>query len=438
MSSSATPISPVGVTDEPSREERVALLHRILESPVFNKSTRLRSFLKYISDCDLRGRPEEAHEQIIGHVVFSRPIDYNPADDNIVRVSARQLRSKLREYFDTVGKGEIWILEIPKGSYLPVFRRRELAPAVGKVQGPAPRTPKASQTRIVIVALSLMLVGSLLVDVWLWNKIRTHPPAIVSTSSNFIEVLFGASTKPVEIVPSDSRLVLMQSLLRRPFSFQEYVDHSYLRLPKSLSRNPSMRQFWGFLSTRQIWNMGDVGVTHEIRASLLGSGAEVIVRSSRNMAVRDFMSGNFILLGGRYSNPWEELFSRDLNFRFARPQVGGLTEIRNAHPRPGEQKGYSKSGTEWKDGMSYARVALVPNLGNSGRVLLIAGMGMQATEAAADYLLSPASILNLHKVIGTHNTEYFPNFELLLQTSSIDGTPDSARVVAVRVYTSSP
>ena len=89
-----------------SRDEIRALVGRILASPVFEKSARLRDFFRYICDRTLNGHPEEVHEQLIGHHVFNRPINYNPADENIVRVSARQLRTKLREYFDTDGQGD--------------------------------------------------------------------------------------------------------------------------------------------------------------------------------------------------------------------------------------------------------------------------------------------------------------------------------------------
>lgn len=77
------------------------LVERILASTVFEKSARLRDFLWCICDRTLDGHPEEVHEHLIGHRVFNSPINYNPADENVVRVSARQLRTKLLEYFDT-------------------------------------------------------------------------------------------------------------------------------------------------------------------------------------------------------------------------------------------------------------------------------------------------------------------------------------------------
>ena len=106
----------------PSCEEHRRLAHRIAESPPFRKSPRMREFLFFIVERTLQGQGQELTEQNIGRQVFGRPADYSPTEDNIVRVSARQLRSKLKEYFESNGLEEEFILEVPKGAYLPVFK----------------------------------------------------------------------------------------------------------------------------------------------------------------------------------------------------------------------------------------------------------------------------------------------------------------------------
>jgi hypothetical protein len=96
----------------------------------------LRELLLYITHEALEGRPEELSELRIAIRVFGRPQSYNPADDNIVRVAARQLRSKLKEYFESEGRDESLVLDIPEGGYVLVFlvgaelvqRRRSAGP----------------------------------------------------------------------------------------------------------------------------------------------------------------------------------------------------------------------------------------------------------------------------------------------------------------------
>ena len=94
-------------TNEPSmtkaETEMRDLVRRISETPAFRNAPRIRDFLLFVTDRALSGRIEEITEHQIGHRVFHRADDYDTANDNSVRVSARQLRSRIRDYFDAEG-----------------------------------------------------------------------------------------------------------------------------------------------------------------------------------------------------------------------------------------------------------------------------------------------------------------------------------------------
>ncbi|MBV9154970.1 MAG: tetratricopeptide repeat protein [Acidobacteriaceae bacterium] len=106
----------------PVTEDAMAALQSVLSSPPFQRSGRLSAFLRFIAEERLSGREEGIKEYELGVRVFNRPEDYNPQTDPIVRVQARQLRYKLREYYETLGAGDRVRIELPKGSYLPFFR----------------------------------------------------------------------------------------------------------------------------------------------------------------------------------------------------------------------------------------------------------------------------------------------------------------------------
>ena len=53
--------------------------------------------------------------------VFDRPSSFDPRTDTIVRVEARRLRSKLKEYYEGEGRGDSVRIDFPKGSYVPTF-----------------------------------------------------------------------------------------------------------------------------------------------------------------------------------------------------------------------------------------------------------------------------------------------------------------------------
>src|SRR5208283_317792 len=80
-------------------DDRWQLVLRVAASEEFRKSARLRDFLVFVCKRTLQKPPEEVHEQDIGFAVFGRRADYNPAEDNIVRVEARELRKRLEQYF---------------------------------------------------------------------------------------------------------------------------------------------------------------------------------------------------------------------------------------------------------------------------------------------------------------------------------------------------
>jgi len=110
---------------EPDKDGIRLQLQRILAGEGFRRSERICRFLSYVVEQTLRGRGDELKESVLAVEVYDRPPDYNPKIDPIVRNDARRLRAKLREYYETEGSSDPVIIEIPKGSYLPVFRGRE-------------------------------------------------------------------------------------------------------------------------------------------------------------------------------------------------------------------------------------------------------------------------------------------------------------------------
>src|SRR5450759_1085477 len=105
-------------------KEKRDLVDRVANSPVFQRSPRLREFLLYVADCTINERLEGVREQQIAENVFNRKPDYNSGQDNIVRVEARSLRKRLDAYFAAEGKDEPIILSMPKGSYSICFEAR--------------------------------------------------------------------------------------------------------------------------------------------------------------------------------------------------------------------------------------------------------------------------------------------------------------------------
>jgi TolB-like protein len=99
-------------------------LDRILSSGVFLAARRSRMFLRYVVERSLLNSAPKEYE--IAVEVLGRPSDYDPDVDAAVRVEAGRLRNRLRKYYDTVGKTDRILIEIPKGGYGTVFICREI------------------------------------------------------------------------------------------------------------------------------------------------------------------------------------------------------------------------------------------------------------------------------------------------------------------------
>src|SRR5262249_11901882 len=63
-------------------------------------------------------------EHEIGTTVFGRSEDFLAGEDTLVRVHASRLRKRLDLYFSTEGSAEPTVIDIPKHTYVPVFRPR--------------------------------------------------------------------------------------------------------------------------------------------------------------------------------------------------------------------------------------------------------------------------------------------------------------------------
>jgi TolB-like protein/Tfp pilus assembly protein PilF len=109
-----------------SQQQVRELLTRILDSESFEGVERLKRFLEFVVSEKLAGRGDQLKEFAVGEYAFGRGVSFDPRNDPIVRVQARRLRARLERYRETEGsKDEIYI-ELPKGGYVPSFRRREV------------------------------------------------------------------------------------------------------------------------------------------------------------------------------------------------------------------------------------------------------------------------------------------------------------------------
>lgn len=100
-------------------------LNDIFSSKLFSNSPRHQDFLRFTVTETLAGRASNLKEYVLGVEVFKRHDSFDPHVSPIVRVAASRVRAKLRAYYESEGKHDAILIDLTKGSYAPVFRRRQ-------------------------------------------------------------------------------------------------------------------------------------------------------------------------------------------------------------------------------------------------------------------------------------------------------------------------
>lgn len=148
-----TPMMPGGEktpkTRQPDTAPQVrAHMDRILASPAFRGSKRCQEFLQFVVDEALEGDLDNLKERTLATEVFGRSAGADLTDDSIVRVGAREVRKRLAQYYAADGASDVVRIELPSGSYVPVFHLPKLPQAPAQPAVPQPRpAPTAPPVR---------------------------------------------------------------------------------------------------------------------------------------------------------------------------------------------------------------------------------------------------------------------------------------------------
>ena len=115
------------VGDYPAPDEIRAASERMIASDVFSRSPQLGAFLRFVVEAVLHGKADRIKAYTIGVEVLRRDTKFDPQLDPIVRVEATRLRRAIERYYAGPGATDPLIIDLPRGSYVPTFRRREIA-----------------------------------------------------------------------------------------------------------------------------------------------------------------------------------------------------------------------------------------------------------------------------------------------------------------------
>jgi len=430
-------------------------VQQIIDHPVFRSSRRSQEFIQFIVEKALDGQFEALKERTIGVELFGRSPAYDTGEDAIVRVTACEVRKRLAQFYSEFGAHAEFRVELLPGSYIPEFRKlpafqppsaekfiqqienfptdSHIAPESAEVTpvNTAPANVKRSYPWMLIAAF-LGAGGCLLLALWALNLLHLGLP----NEAPLNQLPWSAivqSNRQTHLIFCDPEIVTIQRVLNFSISLSDYANQHYWpsAVPSHLESQKTLQElhFRG-ASVAAV----DAGVALNI-ANLIASGAKHPMQPhmARNIRLGDFKTeDNFILLGSPRSNPWIELFQDQLDFSFAFDSVRHSEFIREKSRGSGEGRRYLPTAEGWETGHAYAIIALVANPNQSGTVLLIAGSNAEATEAAGKLATNPDQIAQALKGSGINPAGPLRHFEILLQVSTMAGSPNTFQVITCR------
>lgn len=426
----------------------MALARRVAAGPHFARSALLSKFLLYVVSETLAGRQEAITEHRIGVAVFGRPISYRTDDDNIVRNYARQLRRRLGEHFDGIGHSEPMRIDIPVGGYIPSFF--DVAAEAAERKSDAEEKPKRSRpiliaqtderpmvasaplgnnsfatfTRAVLLLMGLLIMAGL---GWEARNLLTVRQMHANPNRLLWKAIFGG-TRNTLIVPSDAGFNLVEDMSHQSFPLASYIKESFTDSVAKSSSEQALQD----LRSQQYTDV--VSMQIAIAAARLPEfdPQRTFLRFPRDLQITDLKSDNALIIGSMNANPWAALIDAKANFHIVSDRDMKGAQIVNVRPMPGEAQAYTSHWNETAH-ETYALILFLPNLSGSGHVLVVEGLDVAGTQAAAELLFYSSSIAPVLKVAERSDGTLRP-FEILLRATSIQSNATGTQIIASRIH----
>lgn len=403
--------------DAPKVREQLA---RLLAHPLFANSKRYPALLGYTVEQTLLGNASELKERSIAVEVFGRAPSYDANADPVVRITAGEVRKRLTQYYyDAAHRGEL-LIELPTGSYVPVFRGPERAapeadPAsVVPLEPPAVTRPARWASPWWLSAAILILAGGAAASGWFAGR-RYHdeppPPSNfdrfwqpVTASLNPTTFCLGEPAKNIDLDAVNS--------YDAPVVTNSKPEQLYVRL-----------HFSGHLA------LADVITLTRTVAALASRHKNFRVEPASEASFAQLREGPVVLIGA-FDNIWTLRVTQKLRFGFESKEGEALLVDRKS---PKE----TTWATAWdlpyqKLSRDYAIVARIRDNTTGQPVIIAAGISEEGTEAAGEVLYNPVYLDSL-LAKAPKNWDQM-NMEAVIATQVIEGHPGPPTILAVETW----
>ncbi|HUX45157.1 MAG TPA: hypothetical protein VMV57_10440 [Terracidiphilus sp.] len=393
-------------------------LSRLLAHPLFANSKRYPALLAFAVEQTLLGNTADLKERSIGTEVFGRAPSYDANADPVVRITAGEVRKRLSQYYyDSAHVGEL-VIELPTGSYIPVFRLPQpavqpaaLLPAPPPQLNPTTARHSSLGAWLRGVAVVALVALAATAGVLIGRKYPPVPPpsnfdrfwAPVISSENPATFCLGEPAKDINEVSINSIDAPIPETKPEPL---------YFRL-----------HYAGDLALADVITLTRTAAALEIRHKAFR------VEPASEATFAQLREGPSVLIGA-FDNIWTLRLTQNLRFGFASRNGVALLVDRKS-PKA------TAWATAWalpyqKLSRDYAIVARIHDSVTGQPVIIAAGISEEGTEAAGEILYNP---VYLDSLIAKAPPDWEnKNLEAVIETQVIQGHSGPPNVLAVEVW----
>jgi hypothetical protein len=409
----------------PEREQYLAQVERLVNSQVLHGSESLCKLLRYLADHALDHPGSSLKEYQIATEVFGRAPTFDPQSDSTIRVQAGRLRLKIAEYYSSEGADDPIQVEMPKGTYVLSFHRREATVARPHVIAPGVRHQdevaagqKTDLDRKVVFGLLALLALAVIAIAYL---LVTRNPRAADRAAEPVPQAFTTFWRSFVTGPEEPWVIFSNgAFVGRPETGMRYFD------PARDARDVILDHYTG---------VGEVLAVHALDRTFGLLHRKIRVKRGSLLSLDDVKNNDMIFVG----SPAENLTLREIpsteQFVFKRlesgPRMGDLS-VFNVHPQSGESEYWFASPSHTALSEDYSVIALVRGLNPARSVLILAGTTTIGTQAAVEFVSQQNSLEELLPRLQVSETGELKPFEAVLRVKVTRGVPVETEIVAVR------
>lgn len=410
-------------------------LAKVLASPHFRNSKRSQSLLRYVVEASLAGEINSLKERCIGAAVFSRDTAYDTAQDPIVRNAAIDVRKRLAQYYLEPQHASELRIELPTGSYQPIFIAETVTPILeGPLADappverpvelpPAPPPPPRIGTRAFAAsAVAVAVVAA--IGGYLWLNQRT-PAAELDA---FWEPLF-RDGKTVQIcIGQPTRL--FRFIGPRTEELTRALSGPAARTPEAAALSVNAGEL-AWVAPEFLY-LRDALSGFRVASWIQGQGRPYQLMSVANTSYSQLRHTPLVAIGA-FNNSWSMRVTAELRFVFERRTMEGVAYnciIDRRKPEAFQWKVGQPIGPAMNE--DFAIVTRVFDPTTERTVISAAGIENYGTLAAGEFV-TQADYIGA-ALAASPSPWRQQNVQFVLGTKVIDGTPGPPRVLAAHFW----